>query len=101
MKHLFLAAAITLLSIAPAMAQGYGNYGSSSYGGTTGTQQSPSSSPYESSGQHEVQGYTNQRGTYVEPHMQTNPNTTRSDNWSTQGNVNPYTGQAGTHNPYR
>ena len=48
---------------------------------------------------HAVRGYTRKDGTYVAPHMQTNPNSTRSDNWSTRGNVNPYTGQAGTKDP--
>jgi hypothetical protein len=32
--------------------------------------------------------------------MQTNANSTKLDNWSTQGNVNPYTGQSGTVDPY-
>jgi len=48
------------------------------------------------SGSHSVHGYTTKNGTYVQPHMQTNPNGTRSDNWSTKGNTNPYTGQPGT-----
>jgi hypothetical protein len=46
--------------------------------------------------EHYVQGYTKQNGTYVAPHMQTNPDATRANNWSTRGNVNPYTGQPGT-----
>jgi opacity protein-like surface antigen len=46
------------------------------------------------------QGYMRNDGTYVQPHYQTAPNNTRLDNYSTQGNVNPYTGQAGTVNPY-
>ena len=45
-------------------------------------------------------GYTTQRGTYVAPHYQSAPNGTTFDNWSTQGNVNPYTGQEGTRSPY-
>jgi hypothetical protein len=49
---------------------------------------------------HAVRGYTRKDGTYVAPHMQTNPNTTQSDNWSTKGNVNPYTGKEGTKDPY-
>jgi hypothetical protein len=36
----------------------------------------------------------------VAPHYQTNPNTTRLDNWSTRGNVNPYTGAMGTKPAY-
>ncbi len=42
-----------------------------------------------------VKGYTRKDGTYVAPHTRTAPNKTRSDNYSTQGNVNPYTGQRG------
>ena len=47
-----------------------------------------------------VQGYTKQDGTYVQPHYRTNANNTKLDNYSTQGNVNPYTGQEGTKSPY-
>jgi hypothetical protein len=43
------------------------------------------------------QGYTNNNGSYVQPHYQTNPNGSAYDNWSTQGNTNPITGQRGTH----
>lgn len=46
------------------------------------------------------QGYVRNNGTYVQPHYQSNPNNTRLDNYSTQGNVNPFTGQQGTVNPY-
>jgi hypothetical protein len=56
-----------------------------------GTGSNPSSHP--------VQAYTNQSGTYVPPHQQTNPNTTQTDNYGTRGNVNPYTGAVGTRNP--
>jgi len=51
-------------------------------------------------GNHSVKGYVKQNGTYVAPHRATNPNRTRSDNWSTRGNVNPYTGRPGTRPPY-
>ncbi len=47
-----------------------------------------------------VNGYTRSNGTYVEPHYRSSPNNTTYDNWSTKGNVNPYTGQEGTRNPY-
>ena len=49
---------------------------------------------------HSVRGYYRKDGTYVAPHMQTNPNSTRLDNWSTRGNVNPHTGVEGTKDPY-
>lgn len=45
---------------------------------------------------HQTQGYIRNNGTVVSPHIQTNPNSTRNDNLSTYGNVNPYTGQTGT-----
>ena len=46
-----------------------------------------------------VKGYYRKDGTYVQPHHRSNPNNTPYDNWSTQGNINPYTGEEGTHNP--
>jgi len=62
---------------------------------------SSSSNLYGSSpGEHYVNGYTRSNGTYVQGHYQTNPNDTKLDNWSTQGNQNPYTGQWGTKPPY-
>jgi len=57
------------------------------------------SSAAEAKGVH-VRGYTTKRGTYVMPSMRTSPNRTRTDNWSARGNVNPYTGRAGTKDPY-
>jgi hypothetical protein len=48
---------------------------------------------------HSVAGHTTKRGTYVQPHRQTNPDRTRANNWSTKGNVNPYTGKPGTKKP--
>ena len=43
-----------------------------------------------------VKGYYKQNGTYVQPHRRSDPNSTTRDNWSTKGNVNPYTGKRGT-----
>ena len=45
---------------------------------------------------HYVRGYTTKNGTYVAPHRQTKPNGLKVDNWSTKGNVNPFTGKSGT-----
>lgn len=39
-------------------------------------------------------------GTFVQGHVRSAPNDTRSDNYGTRGNVNPYTGQQGTLSPY-
>jgi hypothetical protein len=43
-----------------------------------------------------VHSYTRKNGTHVQAHYRTSPNHTKSDNWSTKGNVNPYTGKKGT-----
>lgn len=48
-----------------------------------------------------VRGYTRNDGVYVQPHHRTNPDSNRFNNYGTQGNVNPYTGQAGTVDPYK
>lgn len=45
-------------------------------------------------------GYVRSDGTYVAPHYQSRPDSSVYNNWSTRGNVNPYTGQQGTVNPY-
>ena len=47
------------------------------------------------SGSVRVGGYTTQRGTYVAPHYRTHADSTRSNNWSHTGNVNPMTGKRG------
>ncbi|MGE5513850.1 MAG: hypothetical protein ACM31O_21695 [Bacteroidota bacterium] len=47
-----------------------------------------------------VRGYTRRDGTYVQPHYQTNPDGNKFNNYSTQGNVNPYTGKPGTVDPF-
>lgn len=43
-----------------------------------------------------VNGYFRSNGTYVAPHYQSSPDSSFYNNWSTKGNVNPYTGKAGT-----
>lgn len=57
--------------------------------------------PLASMAQVHVNGYTKKDGTYVVPHMRSSPNQTKLDNYSTRGNVNPYTGNQGTVDPYR
>jgi hypothetical protein len=81
MKMLLAAGALMLLATA-AQAQYNGNYGTGS---------NPSS--------HSVQGHTTSSGTYVQPYVATNPNSTQRDNYGATGNVNPYTGAVGTRNP--
>lgn len=48
------------------------------------------------SGDVAVRGHLRSNGTYVAPHYRSAPDGTKSNNWSTLGNVNPYTGKSGT-----
>ena len=48
------------------------------------------------SGSVRVGGYTRKDGTYVAPHYRSAPDGSFYNNWSTKGNVNPYTGTPGT-----
>lgn len=47
-----------------------------------------------------VKGYVKKDGTYVAPHYRSSPDSSKTNNWSSQGNYNPYTGKQGTQNPY-
>jgi hypothetical protein len=49
-----------------------------------------------------VRGYYKPKsGTYVQPHYRSSPNRSLFDNWSTKGNLNPYTGRWGTRDPFK
>ncbi|OPY69259.1 MAG: hypothetical protein A4E63_01862 [Syntrophorhabdus sp. PtaU1.Bin050] len=52
------------------------------------------------SGSVRVKGHTTKSGKYVAPHYRSSPNKSKRDNWSTKGNVNPYTGKRGTKSLY-
>lgn len=45
-----------------------------------------------------VKGYYRKNGTYIAPHYRSAPDKSLSNNWSTKGNLNPYTGKVGTKN---
>ena len=47
-----------------------------------------------------VKGSVRKDGAYVAPHHRTTPNSTRTDNYSSKPNVNPYTGKDGRVDPY-
>jgi hypothetical protein len=47
-----------------------------------------------------VKGRVRKDGKYVAPHHRTAPNKTRTDNYSSKPNVNPYTGKSGRVDPY-
>ena len=67
-------------------------YAGSSYsGGLSGTGSNPSN--------HYVQPHVTSTGSSVSGHYQTNSNNTQMDNYSTRGNINPYTGAVGTRTP--
>jgi hypothetical protein len=94
-----IAASVIALGCTTAEARGGGHGGGShSYGSRSYSHsyRSYSSSSRSHSGDHYVHGYTRRDGAYVHGYHATNPNHTRNDNYSTRGNVNPYTGTAGT-----
>lgn len=47
-----------------------------------------------------VGGYSRSNGTYVAPYVRTAPDSSRLNNYSTKGNINPYTGQEGHVEPW-
>jgi hypothetical protein len=73
--HNFLVIFLSFLLLLPGLAFGYGSKG----GGNVS-----------------VRAYYRSNGTYVQPHMRSAPDGNFSNNWSTVGNVNPYTGTPGT-----
>lgn len=55
-------------------------------------------SGHANSSSHAVSGHTTKNGTYVAPTRATNPNNTKTDNYSQKGNVNPANGKEGMKN---
>lgn len=91
MKSIVLLAVVLTLSSTAFAKGGSGGHSSSGYSGSHSY-----SSGTSSTGSHSTSGYVKSNGTYVAPSHATNPNGTKADNWSTKGNVNPYTGKVGT-----
>lgn len=105
MRFLF-AFLIASICLTPAYshARGHSGFSTHSYGGSYSRPYTPRAYTPRSYGSvnpsnHYTSGYMRNNGTYVQPYHATNPNQTRNDNYSTRGNVNPYTGQAGTKDP--
>lgn len=46
-----------------------------------------------------VKPHIRKDGSFVQGHRRSTPNSTETDNFSTKGNVNPYTGEEGTIKP--
>lgn len=86
MRSIILALFIVLPSTALAFPRGY---------------HIPRAPKVKSYGPVQHRGYINKRGTYVAPHVQSAPNRTKLDNWSSKPNVNPYTGKAGAKDPWK
>ncbi|MBI3440971.1 MAG: hypothetical protein HY052_04090 [Proteobacteria bacterium] len=85
------AIALMFLNLSNAFARGSSHGSNKSY--------SSKSHSYSGSNNHAVRGHTRKDGTFVVPHHATNPNSTKRDNYSSRGNVNPYTGKPGTVDP--
>ena len=83
MRRLLLLMMALLLFTVGSFAKGHG--GSSVRSGTGSKSASTS-----------VRGYTTRRGTRVNSYHRTTPDGTQTNNYSTRGNVNRYTGKAGT-----
>jgi hypothetical protein len=92
---LLLAGAVDLIVPMTVLARGGGGRSSGRSSGGSGRKGQSSSG----GGSHYVSPHTRKDGTYVPGHRQTNPDNSKQNNWSTKGNVNPYTGKAGTRNP--
>lgn len=48
-----------------------------------------------------TKGYFKKNGTYVAPHYKTKRDYSKFNNYSTKGNINPYTGKKGTKDPFK
>ena len=48
-----------------------------------------------------VKPHVTKQGTYKPASYRTSPNGTKIDNFSTKGNINPYTGKSGTVDPFK
>lgn len=83
----FAAVLAALMALAPVPVLARGGGGGHSGGGHHSSSGSP--------GYHLIHTYIRSNGTIVQRHYQTNANSTRNDNWSTRGNVNPFTGKPG------
>ena len=86
-KKLIAVAVLSLLTVVPI----FGQRSHSSHSRT-----SSSTCCSKSGSDVHVHGYTKRDGTVVKPYTRAHENSTQRDNFSTRGNVNPYTGKVGT-----
>ncbi len=53
----------------------------------------PASAQFGNPNSHSVEGHYRSDGSYVAPHVRTNPNSSTYDNYGARGNYNPNTGR--------
>ena len=102
MKYLLILL-LLLFTVQPSHAR-YGSYNSglnNSYYGSATKYNNTYVNPYANVNRVNVNGYYRSNGTYVQPYHRSNPDSSRFNNYSTQGNSNPYTGKKGYTSPYK
>jgi len=98
-RHL-LSCLVVFLVLACAPANGaFARGGGSGSGSSSHSSGAVHGSGYVNPSYHYTQGYFRSNGTYVHGYYATNPNGTKLDNYSTIGNVNPWTGKPGWIRP--
>lgn len=103
MKKIILAAAIAVCTFSAAAKSGHGGghssrgHSSFSHSSIGHSHSSRAATGTGAKGAHEhVSGYTTKRGTHVAGYDRSTRDNTKTNNWSTKGNVNPETGKRGT-----
>lgn len=102
LRFIAIAVATLLLAYNPVGAfarGGGGGHGGHSYSSSRSSGSTHQGSGYVNPSSHYTRGYFRRDGTYVQGYHATNPNGTKLDNYSTRGNVNPWTGKPGTKSP--
>lgn len=98
--------AVAYSFVAPAASYSSSSFGSSYASSTSttsdrsslGSYYDPTYRPYV--GDHYVESYMKSDGSWVRGHMRTNADDSFWNNYSSKGNVNPYTGRTGTRTPW-
>jgi hypothetical protein len=97
---LLLALFLALVFRSPAQARGsshsYSSHSYSSHSYSSGSYAHRSRSSSSGAGDVSVHSYTRRDGTFVQSHHRSHPDHNFWNNWTTKGNVNPYTGKEGT-----
>ena len=94
MKRTIQAVSLVMLLGVGGVASAKGSGGGRSHGG--GHSSKAATGTGSSSSRTHVSGYTSNKGKYVASHDRSSKDHTKTNNWSTKGNVNPDTGKRGT-----